>query len=151
MGSLTASEEWFMPWRTISNENDKPQVEFELEKIVRGFFRPDLFDLRPRANPAGDLKRSSMSLRSILDYVRYFILFEEDGGKNTAFHCPRMRTAARRHSHVGQFRDSVRARMRILIRQLLRKYKYPPDGQEEAIVLVLKQAEELADAWTGGM
>ena len=59
VGSLTASEEWFMPWRTISNENDKPQVEFELEKIVRGFFRPDLF----------------------LDYVRYFILFEEDGGK----------------------------------------------------------------------
>lgn len=46
----------------------------------------------------------------------------------------------------GQFRDSVRARMRILIRQLLRKYKYPPDGCEEAIALVLKQAEELADA-----
>lgn len=39
--------------------------------------------------------------------------------------------------------------MRILIRQLLRKYKYPREGQEEAIVLVLKQAEELADAWTG--
>ena len=79
VGSLTASKEWFMPWRTISNENDKPQVEFELEKVVRGFFRPDLFDLRPRANPAGDLCRSSMSLRSILDYVRYFILFEQDG------------------------------------------------------------------------
>jgi type I restriction enzyme R subunit len=79
VGSLTASKEWFMPWRTISNENDKPQVEFELEKVVRGFFKPDLFDLRPRANPAGDLCRSSMSLRSILDYVRYFILFEQDG------------------------------------------------------------------------
>ncbi|MEO8613613.1 MAG: type I restriction enzyme endonuclease domain-containing protein [Luteolibacter sp.] len=47
-----------------------------------------------------------------------------------------------------QFRDSVRARMRILIRQLLRKYKYPPEGYEDAIALVLKQAEELADAWT---
>ncbi len=57
VGSLTAGKEWFMPWRTISNENDKPQVEFELEKVVRGFFRPDLF----------------------LDYVRYFILFEQDG------------------------------------------------------------------------
>ena len=39
--------------------------------------------------------------------------------------------------------------MRILIRQLLRKYKYPPEGYENAITLVLKQAEELADAWTG--
>jgi type I site-specific restriction-modification system R (restriction) subunit len=47
-----------------------------------------------------------------------------------------------------QFRDSVRARMRILIRQLLRKYKYPPEGCEEAIGLVLKQAEALADEWT---
>jgi type I restriction enzyme R subunit len=38
--------------------------------------------------------------------------------------------------------------MRILIRQLLRKYKYPPEGCEEAIGLVLKQAEALADDWT---
>ncbi|MDB6151121.1 MAG: gcvP [Chthoniobacter sp.] len=38
--------------------------------------------------------------------------------------------------------------MRILIRQLLRKYKYPPEGQETAIAMVLKQAEGLADSWT---
>ncbi len=48
-----------------------------------------------------------------------------------------------------QFRDSVRAKMRILIRLLLRKYKYPPEGCEEAIGLVLKQAEALEDDWTG--
>ncbi len=49
-----------------------------------------------------------------------------------------------------QFRDSVRARMRILIRQLLRKYKYPPEGYDDAINLVLQQAEELAGVWTVG-
>jgi len=48
-----------------------------------------------------------------------------------------------------QFRESVRAKMRILIRQLLRKYKYPSEGQEDAIALVLKQAEALAEDWTG--
>ncbi len=32
-----------------------------------------------------------------------------------------------------QFREIVRAKMRILIRQLLRKYKYPPEGCEEAL------------------
>jgi len=47
-----------------------------------------------------------------------------------------------------QVRDSVRASMRLLIKRLLRKYKYPPDGQEEATALVLKQAEALADAWS---
>jgi hypothetical protein len=36
--------------------------------------------------------------------------------------------------------------MRILIRQLLRNYKYPPEGQEEEIIMVLKQAEALSTA-----
>ena len=57
IGALTASKEWYMPWRTISGAKDQPALEFELEKVVRGFFRPDLF----------------------LDYVRYFVLFEQDG------------------------------------------------------------------------
>ena len=47
-----------------------------------------------------------------------------------------------------QVRDSVRAQMRLLIKRLLRKYKYPPEGQEAAVALVLAQAEALADAWT---
>ena len=47
-----------------------------------------------------------------------------------------------------QVRESVRASMRLMIKRLLRKYKYPPDGQEDATTLVLKQAEALADFWT---
>jgi type I restriction enzyme R subunit len=49
-----------------------------------------------------------------------------------------------------QVRESVRASMRLMIRRLLRKYKYPPEGQEEATALVLKQAETLAEGWSGG-
>lgn len=44
-------------------------------------------------------------------------------------------------------RDSVRARLRSLVRRLLRKYKYPPDAQEKATDTVLKQAERLAEEW----
>jgi type I restriction enzyme R subunit len=47
-----------------------------------------------------------------------------------------------------QKRDSVRARLRNLVRITLRRYKYPPDQQEEAIELVLKQAAKLSDEWT---
>jgi type I restriction enzyme R subunit len=47
-----------------------------------------------------------------------------------------------------QVRDSVRARMRILIKRLLKKYKYPPGGQEEAVNRVIEQAETLADTWS---
>lgn len=57
VGSLTANKERFLPWRTIANEDDKPLFEYRLETLVKGFFNPELF----------------------LDYIHYFILFENDG------------------------------------------------------------------------
>jgi type I restriction enzyme R subunit len=47
-----------------------------------------------------------------------------------------------------QKRDSVRAKLRNLVRITLRRYKYPPDKQEAAIQLVLQQAERLSDDWS---
>ena len=44
-------------------------------------------------------------------------------------------------------RESVRARLRLMVKRILRKYKYPPDQQEEAALLVLAQAEMLCEAW----
>jgi type I restriction enzyme R subunit len=49
-----------------------------------------------------------------------------------------------------QKRESVRARLRNLVRITLRRYKYPPDKQDEAIRLVLEQAERLSDDWSRG-
>ncbi|MEJ5207187.1 type I restriction endonuclease subunit R [Denitratimonas sp. CY0512] len=56
LGSLTANQERMQPWRAIADEDDRPQLQFELETLVRGFFEPALF----------------------LDYVRHFVLFEQD-------------------------------------------------------------------------
>jgi type I restriction enzyme R subunit len=47
-----------------------------------------------------------------------------------------------------QVRDSVRAKMRNLVRRLLKKYKYPPDKRDDAIELILRQAEKLSCSWT---
>ena len=47
-----------------------------------------------------------------------------------------------------QVRDSVRAKLRILVRRTLQRYKYPPDQEKAAIDLVLKQAEVLSNSWT---
>src|SRR6056300_616025 len=41
-------------------------------------------------------------------------------------------------------RESVRARLRLLVKNLLRKYKYPPDSQDEAVELVISQAEVIS-------
>ncbi len=59
IGSLTANKERFLPWRTVAHQDDKPLFEFRLETLVKGFFEPELF----------------------LDYLHYFILFEQDGDK----------------------------------------------------------------------
>ena len=40
-------------------------------------------------------------------------------------------------------RDAVRAKMRVMIRRLLRKYDYPPDKQESAVETIIEQAEKL--------
>jgi len=44
-------------------------------------------------------------------------------------------------------RDNVRAKLRLMVKRILRKYKYPPDRQEEAVLLVLEQAETLSAEW----
>ena len=44
-------------------------------------------------------------------------------------------------------RDSVRARLRIIIRNLLKRYKYPPDEQKGAVEIVLRQAEVCQKIW----
>ena len=59
VGSLTANQERFLPWRTIQHEDDKPLLEWQLETLVRGFFDRTL----------------------LLDYIRYFVLFETDSDK----------------------------------------------------------------------
>ncbi len=45
-------------------------------------------------------------------------------------------------------KESVRAKLRVMVKRILRKYKYPPDKQENAIKTVLEQAETLSDFWT---
>jgi len=59
MGSLSANAERFLQWRTIDGVNLDPLGEFnELQTLVRGALAPAY----------------------LLDYLRYFVLFEDDGG-----------------------------------------------------------------------
>ena len=44
-------------------------------------------------------------------------------------------------------RDNIKAGIRIKIKRLLRKYKYPPDDSKEAIEIVLQQAMAIGEEW----
>jgi type I restriction enzyme R subunit len=46
-------------------------------------------------------------------------------------------------------RESARAKIRVMVRRILRKFGYPPDLQAEATKLVLEQAEALCADWAG--
>jgi len=45
-------------------------------------------------------------------------------------------------------RESVRAKLRLMVRRVLRKYKYPPDMADDAVTLVLQQAERFGEEWS---
>lgn len=56
IGSLTANQEWFKVWRTVSGESTAPSSILELEVLIRGVFDHERF----------------------LKVLRHFIVFEED-------------------------------------------------------------------------
>ncbi len=47
-------------------------------------------------------------------------------------------------------RESVQAKLRLLVKRILRKYKYPPDLQDAAVALVLQQAQVMGESWANG-
>jgi type I restriction enzyme R subunit len=46
-----------------------------------------------------------------------------------------------------QIKENVRAKLRVIVRRVLREFGYPPDKQEAAVNTVLQQSELLADVW----
>ena len=48
-------------------------------------------------------------------------------------------------------RESVRAKLRLMVKRILRKYKYPPDLQDAAVELVLQQAQVMGESWGGAI
>jgi type I restriction enzyme R subunit len=58
IGVLGAGKEWFKPWRTIDGRGDAPKGMPELQVVLEGVF----------------------DRRRFLDLIRYFIVFEDEGG-----------------------------------------------------------------------
>ncbi len=61
VGTLTAGREWFKPWRTVHGDALAPVATPELQVVIEGLLAP----------------------RRLLDLVRDFIVFEDDGGRIT--------------------------------------------------------------------
>jgi type I restriction enzyme R subunit len=44
-------------------------------------------------------------------------------------------------------RENARAKIRVIVKRILKQYGYPPDLQDEAVQTVLQQAEVLCKDW----
>jgi type I restriction enzyme R subunit len=42
-------------------------------------------------------------------------------------------------------KPSARAKMRVMVKRLLKKYKYPPEGREAALDIVMAQCDRWAE------
>jgi type I restriction enzyme R subunit len=60
-GTISSSREWFMPWKTIDGKQLAPRTTPQLEVLLKGM----------------------CNKKTLLDLVRHFIVFEQDGNKIT--------------------------------------------------------------------
>lgn len=57
-------------------------------------------------------------------------------------------TTVRRNVSIDwSLRENSRARIRVIVKRILKRFGYPPDLQDAAVKLVLQQAESLSDEW----
>ncbi|MCU0713270.1 MAG: type I restriction endonuclease subunit R [Pirellula sp.] len=56
-------------------------------------------------------------------------------------------TVRRNVSIDWTLRENARARIRVIVKRILKKFGYPPDLQDAAVKLVLEQAETLSEEW----
>ena len=91
-GTLTASMEWFLPWRTIDGLSLAAKTDVELEVLIKGLF----------------------DQRRFLDLIRHFIVFEGDKAitlKKVAgyhqFHAVNKAVDSTVRSPYNTFRDAV--------------------------------------------
>ncbi len=126
--------------RYISNQITTVEVIDELIKLAKEIkeadARGEAFGLTSDESAFYDSLADNKSARDILgdDQLRDIArILVEKVKKNTTID--------------WTIKESVRAKLRVLVKRTLRKYGYPPDLQKIATENILKQAELLAEEW----
>ena len=89
------------------------------------------------------------------DEIAFYDALAENGSAREVMGEPQLRviahelmTSIRSNLTVDwMHREAARARMRVLVKRILRKYGFPPDLQDAAVQTVLQQAEALSAEW----
>ena len=145
------------PFRPSSTQVSPPEVEEEYQPNPWKDATPEEWDdwrwqLKNRITRAEQLK---LILNLSDEEIAFYDALAENESARQVMGEPTLRVIA--HELVASIKGSVsvdwmhretaRARMRVLVKRLLRKYGYPPDLQDAAVQNVLQQAEVLSAQW----
>ena len=149
MGTLSSDWERFSPWRTVDGNEIAPRGTPELETLVRGIF--DIEHLISLAKDMRHAQKRGEDLKLSEEELAFYDALEVNDGAVKVLGDETLRGIARELVEIVRnnttidwsVKENVRAKLRTLVKRLLRKYGYPPDKQEAATETVLKQAELL--------
>ncbi len=97
----------------------------------------------PKAEPGDDLSEAERSFNDEL--ARNQSAVEVMGNDELRVIATELVNSVRERFGVGWWqREDVRAKMRIAVKQILRRHGYPPEFQRDALKLVISQAEAMA-------
>ena len=118
LGSLTSIYERFLPWRTEDGRVVAPKGKLELDTLIRGVFEP----------------------RRMLELVRGFVAFEDDGAK------VEKKLAGYHQFHAVRFAVAETVRAAAVQAKAAATKAKPAEGVSDGIVGYGKRAELLADS-----
>ena len=112
----------------------------------------ELIELAKQMREAG---KSGVKLGLTDDEVAFYDALEVNDSAVKVLDEPTLKTIARelvesvRRNTTTDWteREGARAKIRVMVKRILRKYGYPPDKQEKATATVLQQAELLCADW----
>lgn len=139
-----------------TKKTDEPQAQYEderyieeLNKVIEDLISmaKDIVDADKYGEEMG-LTREELSFYHALTSPKAVKDFYED---ETLVEMAKelTRELQKNESIDWQYKESGRARMRSMVRRLLKKYDYPPKGMSEALDIVLKQCEHWSERRCG--
>jgi type I restriction enzyme R subunit len=126
--------------RYHSNAITTAEIIQELIRLAK-----DIRDARQRGE-AGDLSEDEIAFYDALAENESAVEVMGDDKLRVIAH--ELLTGLRNNATIDWVhRHSARAKMRVMVKRILRRYGYPPDLQDAAVQTVLQQAEVLSERW----
>ena len=140
--------------RSFAEMLEQTVLKYQNRAIEAAAVIQELIELAKKMREAG---KNGVKLGLTDDEVAFYDALEVNDSAVKVLGEPTLKTIARelvesvRRNTTTDWteREGARAKIRVLVKRILRKYGYPPDKQEKATATVLQQAELLCADWAG--